>query len=875
MNIIFKILMLTYFCINYVHSYTIGLKTLILHTQEDETFQNIVYGLESYGIDHDDILINNTNNVLEGNLPLFDEGGNPKYYLIIITSGHLSSITIDGSYTSSLSDEQWSYLSNYEQTYNIRRVTFSDTPEAETGTKIYDVASWGNTYIQKIVGADNDIANDIYKKAGIKKDAPIATNNNFYHTPVLISDPSVATPVFYFEPCAEIPDRTVGATYVKLADGRERLNFYLPTASWSLDTIVLNHLWIHWGTHTLYNGIRRITFCPHIDDVFISTNLVSTTQKYDSGIVLNDHEFRVSKADFEDYLKFKKEIIQKMPAGSRFDIDLAFNGNGLLPPEDQLMVDGNRYVALDFIKPMGEGMKNWPVEHYEPNWTEDYLAKDELYKYFKVKENRANFFWCSHTFTHENLDNASRTDVDNEIRVNIEVAKKLDLVGEEWWSGASIITPQISGLHNGDALEVFRQYGIYSATGDISRSDITNTANPYLPFITTEKTSHLADFPIVARSPTEIYYYASTPEENTYIYNSMYYSYFGGESTWSQLLERESTRVLRLIMLLRHEAHQFHQANLRSDDSNNHKSLLQHWIEAVVDLYNKYANWPLVSMKLDDLNKLSIDRLKAKQCNASYKISIVNGYATEILISTPTATQCVLPLTVPADVVRESGFTYEQLGNDPLTVWVTVDGATHQTVKLNPPIKWDNNGGGSSTLQQTTTTTTINYQTPVTTVHQEPTSTTTSILSPTNSSTTTPTDTTYRQRYADFFATDWYFCGNQEYQCKQIQSDKCYSSVNSCWQRVPYPENTELCNEMNTICSNIWTYVKKDPVIVNKYDDFFKQNWTSCSSNDWTCKTNKSNDCYAKAKECWSQPWSDEVNDICNKMNTVCSQIWL
>jgi len=70
-------------------------------------------------------------------------------------------------------------------------------------------------------------------------------------------------------------------------------------------------------------------------------------------------------------------------------------------------------------------------------------------------------------------------------------------------------------------------------------------------------------------------------------------------------------------------------------------------------------------------------------------------------------------------------------------------------------------------------------------------------------------------------------------------------------------------------------FYRKDPVIVNKYDDFFKQNWTSCSSNDWTCKTNKSNDCYAKAKECWSQPWSDEVNDICNKMNTVCSQIWL
>jgi len=175
MKIFNTLLTFALLCIASVYSYTIGLKALVLHSQEDETFQNTIYGLESYSIPYDAYLINNTDHILTGNLALYDEQGNPKYYLIIVTSGKLSSLTADDNYSSSLTDEQWAYLDAYEQTFNIRRVTFSDTPEAVTGTAIYDASTWGNTYIQKIVGADNDIANEIYRRAGIKKDAPIAT----------------------------------------------------------------------------------------------------------------------------------------------------------------------------------------------------------------------------------------------------------------------------------------------------------------------------------------------------------------------------------------------------------------------------------------------------------------------------------------------------------------------------------------------------------------------------------------------------------------------------------------------------------------------------------------------------------------------------
>jgi len=540
---------------------------------------------------------------------------------------------------------------------------------------------------------------------------------------------------------------------------------------------------------------------------------VAVNSNYDSEIQLQPDEYRISVGDIQDYINFKNNIIQKMPAGSSFTVELAFNGNGLLPVTDQVQVDGNRYVEIDYIKPMGTGMKNWPVTTYEPtNWSDDYFSHDELYKYFKVKENRSHFYWSSHTFTHENLDNASRSDVDNEIRLNIEIAKMLDLDEEDWWSGKSIITPQISGLHNGDALEIFRQYGIVSATGDISRADITNVTNYYHPFITTKETSNVENFPIIPRSPAEVYYYSSTPEENTYIYNYMYHTYFGGDSTWEELLERESSRVLRLMMLLRHEAHQFHQANMRSDDKTNHRSILQQWVEAVVNLYTKYVDWPLVSYKLDDLNQLSIDRYNADLCNASYKLNIEKGFLTDIIITSPTAKVCVLPLTVPGDVIRKPQHQYEQLGNDPLTVWVTIQ-ANADVVSLDPPIPWEYTyvptdvPTNSAAPVPTTTTTTTKVSTVKTT-------TTTTKVSTVKTTTTTtkaagPTGSSmYRNWYDDFFNTDWYTCGNQDYICKQHSSDNCYNAVNSCWGKVPYPESNTLCNEMNGICGKIWTIVK-------------------------------------------------------------------
>ncbi|OUM60468.1 hypothetical protein PIROE2DRAFT_46235, partial [Piromyces sp. E2] len=597
--------------------------------------------------------------------------------MIVLTSGKLTLLDESFNWVSVLNDQQWAYLDQYEIDNNIRRITLSDSPDPVLGVSIYDQNNWGNDKTQSMIKADNAIADEMFSGAGIKFNAALDTLG-LYHTPVSIAGATVeAKPILYFKKDSTYPEDTIAALYMKLPDGRERLSFYFGFGDWSLNCIILNHIWINWGTRGIYNGFRRVYFTAHIDDVFLATELVDPK----NNIIEGETQFRTTTKDFDNIKKYQKEIVKKMNPGSTYQVELAFNGNGVLIEADydkSLQVFGERLVDLEFKKEPGQGTKNWPEENYQFKFSESLLKQDKLYTYFQNKANREEFYWSSHTFTHENLDNASRSDVDNEIRVNIEMAKRFGLVNEDgtsekWWSGGSIITPQISGLRNRDAIEIFNQYGIHSGTGDLSRPTLCNLENPYLPYYTTMEGSNYEGFPVIPRSPSEIYYHCSTSEENTWMYNQIYREVFGKDSDWKTIIERESTRVLTLMMKLRHEAHQFHQANLRNADIKEN-SLLQQWTDAIVEKYNSYVNWPMISLKLDDLAKTFTDRYEIENCKASYSLIKTGGTVTGIKVSAKG--KCTVPVTVPFEVERNSKFTYEQIGNDPLTIWVSLNNSS-------------------------------------------------------------------------------------------------------------------------------------------------------------------------------------------------------
>ncbi|KAL6630847.1 hypothetical protein U3516DRAFT_579987 [Neocallimastix sp. 'constans'] len=672
---------------------SINMKALILTTEEYIQYDDIIkLTFQSYGIPYD-IYAFNGSNIPSGNLTLTSADGEPLYNLVVVNGGNLSyENSSTHAWVSYLSNSQWAFIEEYEAKYGVRRVSIDSEINIYNYIDLYKENEWGSSIPeQKLIPADNDITKKIFEDTRVKITAPLDVNN-IYHTRIKITNESLVKPFLYYNENGS--KGAVAATITTYPNGREKMSFYFGFGSWSQSSVILSHLWLVWGTRNIFNGFRRVYFTAHIDDVFLSTDLIDMKKN----LVENTKglAFRTSPKDYDGIINFQNSIKKKMPEGSEFKVELAFNGNGILiqaDPESAVEVDGERYVELEFVKTPGTGDKRWPVENYQLNFAESLYQKDPLYKYFKNNDaKQKEFYWSSHTFSHENLDNASRSDVDNEIRLNIEIAKKLGVFGKEWWSEHAIITPQISGLHNKDALEIFRQYGITAGTGDLSRPAIINLDNPYLPFYTTLESSNLAGFPIIPRTPTEIYYMCTTKAENTWMYNHIYKSYFGKDSTWDEIVDRESKRTLLLMTKLRHEAHQFHQANLRNEDTG--ASLLEEWVTPIVNLYNQYVEWPLISIKIDTIMEGFIKRAQIEACGQVVKLIVDNNNKVTGISVSATTGDCTLPVTVPGGVNKSSlpsDAILEQVGKDPLTVWIPLKKGETKTIELSESIDWSLN----------------------------------------------------------------------------------------------------------------------------------------------------------------------------------------
>lgn len=133
----------------------------------------------------------------------------------------------------------------------------------------------------------------------------------------------------------------------------------------------------------------------------------------------------------------------------------------------------------------------------------------------------------------------------------------------------------------------------------------------------------------------------------------------------------------------------FHQANLRVADVGpttingvtKPRSLYMMWAETIGAQLTALVDWPLVAVKLDDLFQVFLDRMTKDQCNPTTQLifNSVGGVPTEITGFTVgcTGNKCStpIPVTIPfGNVTNLQGSTVEQIGNDPMTIWVTLSG---------------------------------------------------------------------------------------------------------------------------------------------------------------------------------------------------------
>ena len=455
----------------------------------------------------------------------------------------------------------------------------------------------------------------------------------------------------------------------------------------------IGHLYISWTNYGLIDGFRRLYLGIQIDDFFINNQF-----NYTEGT-----EYRSSVDDMKNIAQWQKDILQRMPNGSNLKIELALNGIHVLIAANHKQFIAQDWTVYnkprDFVKPLNEvGSKRWP-ETVDSDWDDKVLREnDKLYDYFaKSPEHQDDFYWLTHTFSHQNLDYASLHDADMEIGLNIKMCKEpyLGMYNRKCFSPHSIVCPEISGLHNGHTLQSFKKNDVLYAVGDTSRADL-NPENFYIPLITNTTFANFDGFLIIPRQPPQIYWDCSTVDQNLILYKERYQQAID----WPTHLKNEADIHIKNFLKLRHDPYMFHEGNLRNTDqpevvvggAKGKFGLMQQWVENMVAEINKYMDWPLISLKMDDLVESYKLRLAEKQCSPKYTMVIddTSLKISEIKVSA-TNGDCLVPIFIIRDteVDPSNVSNIEQVGNDPATAWVQASNKGPKSLKFIHDIVWN------------------------------------------------------------------------------------------------------------------------------------------------------------------------------------------
>jgi len=632
--------------------------------------------LDSYGMNYDIVQLTKDSFVLEkDNVALYN------------------AIVIDGASQNELVAIN-KQIEDYQRKYKVRVAYLNCEPNSNFGFESVQTVAMRNVTL-------TDQGYELAKKYQMNgKDVTFdvgtcVLNENFqciqfHHYEVKMNQPNVKPLLKYTD-----VDSYAGALVDN--NGVESIHFWIPYVD-SHSAYFTSHLWISWVNYGLIDGNRRLYFEIQIDDYFTDNCFNSSDCSMDYNIAPH---YRTSVKDMENIIEWQKDISKRLPNGSDIKIELAINGIHILTKADHKQYEAKDWTyyntEYNYKKPPTEhGSVRWG-ENIDSDWDDSILQNnDPLYKFFKNPDNQDNFFWLTHTFSHEKLDFASYYDTDVEMKLNIKMSSKpyLGMYERPCYSQHSIVTPEISGLHNSDALKALSENQVYYAVGDTSRTDLS-PANFYLPFVTNMTTSNFDGFYAIPRQPPQIYWDCSTIEQNLAVYESRY----GHTIEWNDHLDEEATLHVKNFLKLRHDPYMFHEGNLRNEDfpevtigkGKGQFGLMQQWVERIAVEYEKYLNWPIISIKMDDLAATYLERLSRVECKPQYTMVIDDDSynISEIKVKSTTG-ECQAPILAIRNVNFDDKTVdrIEQIGLEPQTAWVNVSDKKEKVVKFKNNIKW-------------------------------------------------------------------------------------------------------------------------------------------------------------------------------------------
>jgi hypothetical protein len=231
----------------------------------------------------------------------------------------------------------------------------------------------------------------------------------------------------------------------------------------------------------------------------------------------------------------------------------------------------------------------------------------------------------------------------------------------------NLVTPNVSGLRNPEALRAMVATGVRYIVTDTSQPGYGNPTpntglrNPLQPKLF-----------MIPRYPTNLYFNVSSPDEWTAEYNCMYADYWGRNLTYAEILGNISDTMVTYLLKGDLNPLMFHQPNLRA--YNGRGSLLGDLIDMTVAKYNGLVTFPIVSPTMHAIG----DKMIARQTynEAGVTATLVPGQG--LVISATRA--AVVPVT-GLNIVGAEDYAGQRIA------YVAVAAGTTRTIRIPVAVK--------------------------------------------------------------------------------------------------------------------------------------------------------------------------------------------
>jgi len=508
-----------------------------------------------------DVLLARTEQLRPDRLTRPDGAG--RYNAVLLTNNALLFPADQGTYTSGFDPAEWQVLWDYERTHGVRQVSLDTSFDPSPEDYCLRGGREGATGATPVQATMTEAGARVFDY--LNPDARIPLAQSYLYRARLA--PGCAAEVVLRD------GEDVLGVLSTSADGRERLALSFSSNENLRQVDLLGYGLLRWATRGVFVGEQRHWLNVDVDDWFNTTARLHPDGTTGS--------FRLSGPEAAAVSRQQTDLRQKHPQAAGFTLNLPYNGSKI----DQ------------------DAPAQCRAEH----------TSDSLTSYSKCLADR--FRWINHTMTHPQMNYTSYEQSLVEIKANLGAAAAAGLAVPK----TVLKTPEYSGLgiysasptslvpstdnglgaSNKGLLKAASELGVKYLQGNMSfashRPSCVNCGiyHPLQP-----------DLFLVPDWPTNIAFEATTPEEQTAVYNSLYQN--TPRLDYAAIVDSESEIALRHLMQGSAYAHTLHQGNLHQYDTG--RSLAFDWLDALITKYRAYYRVPLENPDWSELARYAQTR---------------------------------------------------------------------------------------------------------------------------------------------------------------------------------------------------------------------------------------------------------------------------